>query len=296
MKQFNFTIQEILSDGSNVDVDNKKSIAKKYGIDSNKCKEIAKQIYAIGLEIIKTHDHYDADDMLVWNRYWEFPESSQKLRLALADMDDEFVQMLIDHTQKYLDSHSFRRYPWVEKKVNAMRKILDERHESKDDKSLETMISRINDQTAEFHKTYVQNLVDWAVKTFNSMLRFKNVRTLADVDPDRYVDLMSRREVLVSVRKFRAQSNDFDRNYYLNKTVEDAENNFKSAVALIAKRCEKAGLVADRLQVNEISDNDAKAFEIYVSDGEKTMHARSIFCAEFSSIVTPHWRFIITNA
>lgn len=292
MKQFNFTIQEILSDGSNVDVDNKKSIAKKYGIDSNKCKEIAKQIYAIGLEIIKTHDHYDADDMLVWNRYWEFPESSQKLRLALADMDDEFVQMLIDHTQKYLDSHSFRRYPWVEKKVNAMRKILDERHESKDD-TLKRMIDNINAQTAEFHKTYVKNLTDQAESTFCEMSRYKDVKS-----EDDFVNVPARqtRYLLRMVCKFRALSNDFDHDYYIERERKEAEDNFASAIALVAKRCEKAGLDAATIKVNSISDNDAKAFDIYLTDGDKTMHARSIFCAQFSAIVTPHWRFIITNA
>lgn len=297
MRQFNFTLSEILSDGKSVDVDTKKSLAAKYGIESNKSKEIAHQIYAAGLEIVKTHTEYDNDDMLVWNRYYDFPESAQKLRSSLAGMTDRFIEKLIEHTEEYAESQKrcHWRCSWAEKKIRAMQSILDERHQ-KDDRTLETIVGRINDQIDTFHHIYVQNIVDWAGRTFDSMLRFKNVRTLADVSADEYVDEKIRREVLLNVRKFRAQSNDFDRNYYLERARSDAERNYDDAVILIAKRCEKAGLVADTLYVYDINAGDAKAFDIYLSDGVKTMHARSIFCAEYSSIVTPHWRFIITNA
>jgi len=292
MKQYNFSISEILNDATNVDVDNKKETAKKYGIDSNKIKEIAHQIYGIGLEIIKTHDQYDDSDMLVWNRYWDFPESSAKLRVALAGMTDEFIQSLINRSQKYIDSHSSRRYPWVEKKVRALQSILDARHESKDD-TLKMMVESLTEQTAGFHEHYVKNLLHQAEVVYCKMEQYKNVKTESDLvyeTPER------RSYIMRMIRKFRVMSHDYDYGYYMDQQKRDAEDNFLSAMTLVAKRCEKAGLDADKIKVESISDTDAKAFDIYVTDGAKTMHARSIFVAQFSAIVTPHWRFIITNA
>lgn len=42
--------------------------------------------------------------------------------------------------------------------------------------------------------------------------------------------------------------------------------------------------------------SDPKFFDMMITDGEKNLHARSIFAAEFSVKMRPHFRFIITNA
>ena len=49
-----------------------------------------------------------------------------------------------------------------------------------------------------------------------------------------------------------------------------------------------------KIKVNSIS-NDPKLFELEVTDGNITLYARSIWAAEWSDKMIPHFRFIITN-
>ena len=65
---------------------------------------------------------------------------------------------------------------------------------------------------------------------------------------------------------------------------------------MITDRVQKSKMNMKQISVQNVSSKDEKAFDIYVKDDQRTMHARSIWCAEYSEIVTPHWRFIITNA
>ena len=41
--------------------------------------------------------------------------------------------------------------------------------------------------------------------------------------------------------------------------------------------------------------NDPKFFEMMLSDGENKLYLRSVFAAQFSEKMIPHFRFIITE-
>ena len=49
-----------------------------------------------------------------------------------------------------------------------------------------------------------------------------------------------------------------------------------------------------KLSVKSIKTS-VKGFDIYVSDCSKTIYARSIYAAENSVFVAPHFRFIVTD-
>lgn len=86
-----------------------------------------------------------------------------------------------------------------------------------------------------------------------------------------------------------------DKQKYLDDVREAAENEYTRCLNIIIDRINKTDMDKSMIEVESISEYDAKAFDIYVTDGSKRFHARSVFCAERSEIVTPHWRFIITN-
>lgn len=88
----------------------------------------------------------------------------------------------------------------------------------------------------------------------------------------------------------------FNKNVFLKRVNEEAENKYKHNLLMIIDRINKTNMDKSSIDVEYISEIDAKAFDIYISDGEKKFHARSIFAAENSKLVTPHWRFIITSA
>jgi hypothetical protein len=76
----NFTITEILQDRQRVhdaaSTAVKKQMCAKYGIASNKTKEIEKSILAVGLELHKQRTQFTViEDIHCFNMYWNYPES-----------------------------------------------------------------------------------------------------------------------------------------------------------------------------------------------------------------------------
>lgn len=81
---------------------------------------------------------------------------------------------------------------------------------------------------------------------------------------------------------------------YLDKCQEDGEKVFANNIEAISQR-----LIKDNLNINNISisnvKNDPKFFEMMLTDGNKKLYLRSVFAAQFSTKMIPHFRFIITE-
>lgn len=84
------------------------------------------------------------------------------------------------------------------------------------------------------------------------------------------------------------------REEYLAEAEKDAEAVYERNVRVLAEKINAWGVNANEMVVDEVAD-DPKFFEIRVSDGVHNLYARSIWAAEYSDKVTPHFRFIITE-
>ena len=81
---------------------------------------------------------------------------------------------------------------------------------------------------------------------------------------------------------------------FIQENREDAENTFNRNIANLAEKLYAKEFEFSKITVNSIS-NDPKLFELEVTDGNITLYARSIWAAEWSDKMIPHFRFIITN-
>lgn len=81
---------------------------------------------------------------------------------------------------------------------------------------------------------------------------------------------------------------------YAQKERDDAEDRFNHNVKALVQRVVEKGLILDKIEIFGICE-DPKFFEMHITDGNFNLYARSIWAAEGSSYVTPHFRFIITN-
>lgn len=81
---------------------------------------------------------------------------------------------------------------------------------------------------------------------------------------------------------------------YLDKCHKDGEDTFANNIASISERLIKDNLKIDNLSISNVK-NDPKFFEMIITDGEKKLYLRSIFAAEYSTKMIPHFRFIITE-
>ena len=86
----------------------------------------------------------------------------------------------------------------------------------------------------------------------------------------------------------------FNKKNYVDKMKLDAEHKYQSDMMLVADKVRQMSMDESKLSVKSIKTS-VKGFDIYVSDGSKTIYARSIYAAENSAFVAPHFRFIVTD-
>lgn len=86
----------------------------------------------------------------------------------------------------------------------------------------------------------------------------------------------------------------FGHDAYLERELTDAENVFDGKVEGLALKLNSKGFNADDLQFEAVC-HDPKLFDVVIASNGKKVHARSIWAAQDSELVTPHFRFIVTN-
>ena len=237
----------------------KKEYAAKYGIDSKKGKEILQAMYDAGYEkhLEKTTD-FNKDDLRIFSLKWDYPDAPAKLRAAFSQESDEFIRYYRDELDK---TPSNRRYRGFESKLKAIDKILNERANSADKARIE-LIGKLKDQTAEFKDGYIKFVGEWAEKFYDHRPKACQWMT---------------------------------KEQYVKKRQEDADLNYEQSMAIIADRVRKMDMDESNIHVRSIEDDDYQYFNIYVDDGNRVAHARTILAAEWSDLVVPHLRFIITE-
>ena len=295
-----FTIEQILLDRQfvhdAVSTEAKKQMCAKYGITSNKTKEIEKAILAIGLELHKQNTTFTVtEDVRVFDLYWNRPESAQKIREAFADESDSFIRFYTERLRKLYEQNHLRAR-WTLRPISYLTQILNER--SKDNTERDALALALDVQMKDFHDRFIKAHLDYANWKFDHMFqKYAEIKSTRDIILKLNISDQKEVERLHKmISTFRVESRDFDKDYYIERVRRDFEAEYLRCLLMIADRVLTAKMNTKQISVQNVSSSDAKAFDIYVKDDQRTMHARSIWCAEYSEIVTPHWRFIITNA
>lgn len=82
---------------------------------------------------------------------------------------------------------------------------------------------------------------------------------------------------------------------YLEMKYRETLEDWNLCVEKLAKKCEKFGLNESAIKVSEPEVTE-KGFECYLTDGtNRVINARMIWAAEYSDIVSPHTRYIVTE-
>ena len=300
MSTKSFTITEILEDRQRVhdaaSTEVKKQMCAKYGIQSNKTKDIEKQILAIGLDLHRQRSEYTvAEDVRVFDLYWNRPESAQKIREAFAYEREAFIRFYLDRLQKLYDQNPLRGR-WILRPMNFIKQFLNER--TADNTERDALALALDVQMKDFHDSFIKNHLDFAVWKFDQMFqKYAEIRSYRDLFTKLHMqDRDAADRLWRQISTFRILSHDYDKDLYLERVKRDTEAEYIRCLSMIAERILTAKMNKSALKVQSVSSNDAKAFDIYVRDDQRSMHARSIWCAEYSVIVSPHWRFIITNS
>ena len=85
------------------------------------------------------------------------------------------------------------------------------------------------------------------------------------------------------------------RDSYLADMKEELEHSWERGIVNLTKKCQVYGV--DQSKVSTCAPNmTSKGFEVIIQDGKpRVIHARIIWAAEYSDIVEPHIRYIVTE-
>lgn len=182
----------------------------------------------------------------------------------------------------------------------------------------EMLNNRITELMQDFKVIYLKRIEDYAKKQYNYYSDKKNLDALeADVKVAqkaiekykednnitwiKWSDSIGRNleNKVENARNKVAQFKGFTKMYttekmYLDKCREDGEKTFANNIAAISERLIKDNLNIDNLSITDVK-NDPKFFEMIITDGNKKLYLRSVFAAQFSTKMIPHFRFIITE-
>lgn len=114
------------------------------------------------------------------------------------------------------------------------------------------------------------------------------------LENDSFSDIPTKDTIKIRLEvEIMANNYDWNKEEYVNDELERAEKKYKQDIEAVADKVRRMQMNEKNLEVQSIA-HDPKHFDIWLNDGEKKVHARSIFAAEYSVLVTPHYRFIIT--
>ena len=293
----------------------KKALAAKYGVDSKKAKDIQEMVLVAMRGERKTRTEFDEIDLRYFSRF-DIPETYAKavpyyelesieflnyvmgvywenLVTRKLDKKVDLVNIRGTYHLSISDKYAIRRYLNIKK---YLEEIKPENVEKKrNDEEINNVIRNIllKDMVA-FHDAYIAKVTKWANIQYPKIIEIKN----------------ETREQLVKLPKdvkynvWRPLKNKYDRavalltrfdtiEKYVEWNVENAEKQYMSDINSVVERIRKRELDYDNLKVVTVYD-DPKFFEMTITDGKQSLHARSIWAAEYSEKVTAHYRFIIS--
>ena len=165
---------------------------------------------------------------------------------------------------------------------------------------------KLIENTKEFHEEYIKRVEIFANKYWDklpsnlesSKKKYEEAKKLYKDEQDYDKSKILKRKMEEASRIYNSylivSKKYLSKNEYIDKCKEDAEAKFDSNITSIAERLKKQDFVITDIKVSGIH-NDPKFYAMYITDGVKKVYCRSIWAAEFSDKMIPHFRFIITT-
>ena len=320
---------------SDVTGQEKKDLIAKYGVESKKAQDIKNKILSILKDLRKNKKTFEDQDVLDYQRLYDYSTQKmcdglkdEPKEFASYIKNYYFERLKSRKLDKYalmtgLSSYRFsnadkdciRTYQKIAKAaddINPSAEKIDK------NKQLEILNNRITELMQDFKVIYLKRIEDYAKAQYKYYSTDSNLQKLikeykdAEKAVEKYKEDNNIRWISYRDAKGNAlskvaekahdkvsQFKAFTKMYtteksYLDKCREDGEKNFANNIAAISERLIKDNLNIDNLSITNVK-NDPKFFEMIITDGNKKLYLRSVFAAQFSTKMIPHFRFIITE-
>lgn len=316
------------------DTATKKNIASKYGLVSKKSGDIQKAILVAMRNERNERRKYSDDDITWFKRLSDMPSRYKNLCTWLDNESLEFVNFMRTYYEEKLKSkkskfgslfdlkNSAKGRDWnyvmtaVDKYLidtyNNLTQYIEEHDPTKlsSKQEQQTIINNIKqkllENTKEFHDEYIKRVKNFANRYWDNLpskiessnKKYEEVKQLYNKEQDYSKSKVLRTKMEEAFRTYNSYLS-ISKKYssktdYVNKCKEDAEAKYDANITTISERIKKQDFIITDIKVTDIH-NDPKFYAMCVTDGVKKVYCRSIWAAEFSDKMVPHFRFIITN-
>lgn len=207
-----------------------------------------------------------------------------------------------------LESYYENCYKIEREKANIERlmKVLEEMTVKAEPSSLAGILS---DAMVEFKSAWFARMMDWFGMYYDNIQkalpeakkRYYRARKINDtLFRCRYSANHYLRKITAAVRIAAGEimsdkAARMDKFEFLSWKRGEMEETWKGCVEKLAKKCERFGLNESAIKVSKPQVTE-KGFKCYLTDGtNRIVNARMIWAAEYSDIVSPHTRYIVTE-
>ena len=324
------TKEEIRKDYDKIDfcesMKEKLEYASKYGVDSKKKDEIRYAMLLKLRELRKNASQFDEED---WHDFYRLlPDSLSKLPEYLKEENPKFVtwiqQYYLEHRMKgklknwigmnpgrdanyylsYADIHTIKFYNKI---LEFIASNTPKTRTAKDD-IFDFLVNKFSELLEDYKKEYLKKVAAFA------SLKYKSIPDDIDSLKEKLDECKKRLDALdwrkernkwseeiklkdklnTKIDKLENLLKKYTEKQYIDKCVEQATEDFENNIKVLASKIQEEELEVDKLEVKSVKD-DPKVFKMKITDGTKNLYCRSILAAEFSNVMIPHYRFIITN-
>ena len=316
------------------DTETKKKIASKYCLVSKKSTDIQKAILIAMRNERNDRRKYSDDDITWFRRLSDMPSRYKTLCTWLDNESLEFVNFMRARYEEKLKSkkskfgslldlkNSAKGRDWNYVMTAADKYLIDtynnltqyiEEHDPTKLSSKQEQLVIINsikqkllENTKEFHDEYINRVENFANNYWDNLpSKIESSKKAYEEAKQLYMEEQDYAKAKTLKRKMEEASRVYNsylivsrkysyKNEYVDKCKEDAEAKFDANITTIAERLKKQNFIISEIKV-KIIDNDPKFYAMCVTDGVKKVYCRSVWAAEFSDKMIPHFRFIITN-
>ena len=313
----------------------KKDMITKYSVTTKKTQDIKNQILICLKDLRKNKKKFTNEDVLDFLRLYDYNtskmcnglvEEPKEFQICLKDYYFERLKKHKLENYALMTSFSSYRFSVADKDLiktyQKIAKTIEELNPTSEKLSEKEHFEMINNKITElmqdFKVIYMENIEKYAKARYKYYSDKKNLKSLEEdvkateraiedykkekgiawISYNDYTGLKYERaneKARSKVTQFKAFTKIYKtEKSYLDKCIEDGENRFKNNIEAISDRLIKMNLNVANISISNVK-NDPKFFEMMLSDGEKKLYLRSVFVAEFSEKMIPHFRFIITE-
>lgn len=309
--KMNISKEEYVHDYENLDyLENKEKIeiANKYGTTSKKKKDIYNAIALYAREERKTRKEFDNADITMFSRLdWSERNFINYISEESIEFQKYFLQYTLSKLKKYKvdkyiyaknlnsyglsssDKMHIKRFQVLDSHLKELDMSVEDKLKANEITTLKNSIkSRLEENLQEFHDELINQSKEFAKRRYNFI---KNSREELINNPELDSNKVLRTKFTKAVT-FLAKFKTIES--FIDECVKDAEADFDKNINLIVERVFDKELDITNINCSSpVIDNNR--INLVITDGKKRLYCRAIIAAEFSAVMVPHVRFIVTE-